>query len=391
MRSQQALMLTMSTVALLIYSAAAAVTAPLTLLPADTLGRCLDGTPSGFYHLPAASSASATKWVLNLQGGGECTTRDACMSKLNTSLGSSKYYSDTWSFNNDFINRDQASNPAVWDWHMVHLPYCTQCLWTGTRATGANESFGLPFTGHLVLEAVLEQLFALPNGIGQATEVLLTGESAGGIGVTPNLRWLQQKLGSSVRVTGAPIAGLYYFADPYTGPGHTTSSLADFREPAWPSHAALWQSFVDEGCQQAHNGEAWPCVLANYSQGFIESPIFFTQSKSDQVVLTAHDWVPGDLTPWASVEPYIHTWQANMTQALGVVQALGESGKAKRGFFAVACFIHTTFEPDAPLLPYQGRNISFSIAFDAWYNGGDDASVYLQDGSEVFSNPSCPK
>lgn len=274
---------------------------------------------------------------------------------------------------------------------MVHLPYCTQCLWTGTRTKGTNESFGLPFTGHLVLEAVVEQLLAMPGGLGDATEVLLTGESAGGIGVTPNLNWLQQKLGTKVRVTGAPIAGLYYFADPYLGPGHTESGLADFREPAWPSHAALWQSYVDQNCQKAHAGEAWPCVLANYSQGFIDNAIFFTQSKSDKVVLTDHDWVPVALQPWADVEPYIHAWQANMTQALGVVQARGESGAAKRGFFAAACFIHTTFKPDAPLLPYQGKNISFTAAFDAWYSGGDDASIYLQDGSVVFGNPTCPQ
>ena len=30
-------------------------------------------------------------------------------------------------------------------------------------------------------------------------------------------------------MVGAPIAGYEFYAWPYTGPGHTSSSLADFR------------------------------------------------------------------------------------------------------------------------------------------------------------------
>ncbi|KAA0173536.1 hypothetical protein FNF27_05031 [Cafeteria roenbergensis] len=359
--------------------------APLTLLPKTTLGKCLDGTPSGFYLSPSVTAAARTKWILNLEGGGECASKDRCLSQLNGPLGSSKYFSKTWRMNQFLISRDSKTNPATWDWNMVHLPYCTQDLWMGTRATPSNQSYGLSFAGHYVLDAVVTELLNLPNGLGQATEVILTGESAGGIGVTPNVDWLHDQLGSQVKVTGAPIAGLYFYADPYTGPGHTSSDLADFREAAWPSHAQLWQPFVDQSCLSAHDYVAWPCMLANYSTRFISSQLFFTQSKSDQVVLTAHDWVPGDLKPWADVEQYIQVWQRNMTSALNGLS----NQAARRGFFGVDCFIHTTFSPQAPLLPFHGKNVSFAAAFDAWYT--DNEFVYLQDYGGVFSNPTCPK
>ena len=254
----------------------------------------------------------------------------------------------------------------------------------GTRAEPDPEkSFNITFAGHLVLESVVNDLMD-KSGLSGATDIILSGESAGGIGVTPNVDWLQEQV-PSARVVGAPIAGLYYYADPYTGPGHTQSGLADFREPAWPQHAELWQSYVNQDCFAAHGGEAWRCVLANYSLPHIRAPLFFTQSKSDKVVLTLHDWVPGDLQPQASVLPYVTKWQANMTQALSTVRA---GGGKRHGFFAAACFIHTGFTPSRPLIPYNGRNVSFTQAFDAWVRGATD--VFVEDGAVPFSNPTCP-
>jgi hypothetical protein len=78
--------------------------------------------------------------------------------------------------------------------------------------------------------------------------------------VWPNLDWLAQRY-PSARTVGLPLAGFYFYAYPFTGKGHTSSGLADFREAAWPGHYALWRSFVDASCAAAL--EPWACVLAN--------------------------------------------------------------------------------------------------------------------------------
>jgi hypothetical protein len=61
-------------------SAAAAERLELTLLPdgvATAAGaRCLDSSPAGYY---AAAGADASKWIVYLQGGGECETRSDCV------------------------------------------------------------------------------------------------------------------------------------------------------------------------------------------------------------------------------------------------------------------------------------------------------------------------
>ena len=63
---------------------------PLTLL-SEPRAKCMDGTQSGYYIRPGIGENS-TRFVINLEGGGECATEASCKSKLNGPLGSSKYF-----------------------------------------------------------------------------------------------------------------------------------------------------------------------------------------------------------------------------------------------------------------------------------------------------------
>ena len=54
---------------------------PLTLL-SDPKAKCMDGTQSGYYYRPSPQSTQ-TKWVLTLQGGGECVS-SKCNAKAPT-------------------------------------------------------------------------------------------------------------------------------------------------------------------------------------------------------------------------------------------------------------------------------------------------------------------
>lgn len=89
-----------------------------------------------------------------------------------------------------------------------------QDLWTGQRTSADADTFGFYFSGHLVLESVLSELDA--QGLTSATQIVLTGESAGGIGVWPNLDWIAERY-PKARVIGVPIAGYYFWAYPYQG------------------------------------------------------------------------------------------------------------------------------------------------------------------------------
>lgn len=171
-------------IGLLIFAQAwaQAPSAPLTLLPRDTAGRCLDGTVSGYYHLLNSTSVGGRKWTISLFGGGECFDKPSCTAHLRDDLGSSNYFTPSVYFGKyaQFASAEQAVSPGFWDWHHVQVPYCSQDLHMGTRSKPAPETWGLYFAGHLIFEAVLTELDKL--GMAQAEDILLSGASAGGIG-----------------------------------------------------------------------------------------------------------------------------------------------------------------------------------------------------------------
>ena len=347
------------------------------LSPNATQGRCMDGSVGGYYLAPAGKGTpDEHKWVLELQGGGECATAESCQGKQGSSLASSKYFSKSVHMT---AGLTQGPPNKLASWNRVHLPYCSQDLWTGTRTAPSPDSFGFYFSGHLILEAVLDALDASGGGSGglkNATDIVLTGESAGGMGVWPNLDWLAARY-PNARVSGAPIAGFYFFAHPYYGPGHTSSKLADFREAAWPGHYELWSSFVDADCAKALPG--WHCILANYTYPYIQSKVFITESLTDKVVTLYHDYVPYQDPHWSKeVLAYFGHWKDNMTQ--GLSPAMDKD--SPNGVFAPACFIHTEFNALSPIL----NGHSYLAAFAEWYAG---ASVKLQDDCGVLCNPTC--
>jgi hypothetical protein len=339
----------------------AAPFANLTFLT-DPRARCMDGTLSGYYHLKSSSSAASTRWTIFLQGGGECTTQAACIDELKGPLGSSRYFPSAVDFSTNafFGDADSGNNPALFDAHHVDVPYCSGDLHSGTQT--APNSWGLYFSGHLVLDAILTQLDGA--GLRDATDIVFFGASAGGIGTWLNLDWVAARY-PRARVVGAPVAGFYFYANaPYTGPGAVPNKLANFSTEGIAEAYALWGSFVDADCAEALAANPSACLLANYSFPYITSEVFVTEAQTDQVVLEAHDDFPGKVPyPVGSPqEAYMALWAANMTSALAPLMA---PANARNGVFNPACYIHTSFDPALPRI----GGLSYIQAFTNWYTG----------------------
>ena len=325
--------------------------------------------------MPAGSTANSTKFIIELQGGGECVFQKQCTDHLHDSLGSSKYWANsTWP---GFYNLpDPNANPDLADWNHIHVGYCSQDLWSGQQ-TEPND-WGILFSGRHVVEAVIQDLTKRYN-MGDATDIILTGDSAGGIGSWLHMDWLTETF-PKARVVGAPVAGFYFYAYPYTGTNHTTSVLAPFEPQYWPDHVKLWDSYVDESCAAAHPSNPSFCMLANNSYPWISTPTFIAESQTDKVVLLYHDQIPEDYVHQPEELAYLGQWHGNMTAGLKKTVAGGS------GVFNPACFIHTGFSPDSPIL--SGQN--YLQTFGNWYfkRGGE---TVLADDCGVLCNPTCPK
>lgn len=261
---------------------------PLTMLD-DPKAKCLDGTQAGYYVQPTNSTAKKNKWVIYLNGGGECDTKEACMWQVSNALGSSKYFSNEVDANGWFVGSDYCSyNPDFCEWNHVYDPYCTQDLHAGQVTNPTEEdNFGLYFAGHHVFTAILDQLDRAPYNLHHAEEIILSGASAGGIGVWMNLDYLAKRY-PRAKVTGLTVAGHYFYATFYNGVNHTNpGGMADFREEAWPRSYKLYDAFVDESCKLAYEKQGKSpaaCLLSNNSLPYIESDAFVVQAMTDRFV-----------------------------------------------------------------------------------------------------------
>jgi hypothetical protein len=359
---------------------AGAAVAPLALFPPSTLGRCLDATPSGFYLL----KQNSTKWVIAFDGGGECNSQASCASKLSSPLGSSKYFSPSADFDSAgawFLDTDAARNPGFHDWNKVRVPYCTQDLHMGTVTVASAATFDLVFSGQHVFEAALDALDAA--GMAGATDILLTGESAGGIAVWPKLDATAARY-PKARVTGAPVAGFYSYAFPYVGPNATPADggLPSFTPAGLGELYALYKPSLDASCVAAFPADPSPCLLSNNSLPFIATPVFVTESLSDSVQLTAHDNINAADRTLAPELAYIAAWSANMSAALAPLLA---AANPRSGAFAAACWLHTGFTAKQPTI----GGVGFLEAAAAWYAQAGDYKVSDACGAP-FCNPTCP-
>lgn len=361
---------------------------PLTML-SDPKAKCLDGTQAGYYAQFASSATNSTKWVIYLNGGGECDSKDACTSQTTGSLGSSKYFYPTYEASSWYLGSDYCpQNPDFCGWNHVFDPYCTQDLHAGQRTEASDDTWGLYFSGHHVLKATLDALdqSTAGNSLKDATDIILQGVSAGGIGVWMNLDYLAHRY-PKARVTGVTIAGHYFYATYYSGTNHTNpGGMADFRESAFPSTYTLYDAFVDQTCKRAyeHKGEsAGACMLSNNSFPFIESESFVVQAQTDQVVLTGHDCWPESYMYEPEEQAFMTQWHNNMTVALA---PLMKSDNPRNGVFAAACYTHGGFSSTKPLI----QGLSYSQAFHNFYfNTTSPDQFKLSDDCGLMCNPTC--
>jgi hypothetical protein len=267
----------------LLLVVASASKVPLTML-SDPKAKCLDGTQAGYYAQHAPNSADSTKFVIYLNGGGECDQENACKYQLNSAMGSSKYFTSDSDASGWFLASDYCPyNPTFCGWNHVFDPYCTQDLHSGQVTEPTESTWGLYFAGHHVFTAMLDDLDKTFN-MKNATEIILSGASAGGIGVWMNVDYVQKRY-PHAKVTAMTIAGHYFYATYYDGVNATApSGMGDFRESAFPTTYKLYDAFVDESCKIAHERAGLSpgaCLLSNNSFPYIEVDSFVVQALTD--------------------------------------------------------------------------------------------------------------
>jgi hypothetical protein len=140
--------------------------------PADCM--CSDGAPFEFY----VREADPTKVVFFFEGGGACFSAATCAPDSNTFKRTAQLPDDLANGTGDGIWSTSNPDNPIAGWSVVYVPYCTGDVHIGNATTDYGGGVVMQHKGYVNGTAALETLVArFPD----ATELLVTGESAGSV------------------------------------------------------------------------------------------------------------------------------------------------------------------------------------------------------------------
>ena len=127
---------------------------------------CLDGSPAGYYVEPGTARG---KFMIHLQGGGWCTSLEACADRSKSALGSSASYAtdrdqvlDSWDGGaHGLFSNSSDVNPDFHNFTKLFVRYCDGGSFSGdttatvrdANSTATTTTATLHFRGRRILDA----------------------------------------------------------------------------------------------------------------------------------------------------------------------------------------------------------------------------------------------
>ena len=362
-------------------------TKDLSFLPLTTGAACLDGSPYGYYFVP--STTGSKSWTISLEGGGWCWDETSCYGRSHGILGNSSL----------FPAQHGCACMNVIDGHIdsdcncIYLPYCDGASFSGYRAepwpVPSSPGATLTFRGLRNLDATMDEAFA-KHGMEAATEMVLTGGSAGGLATFLHADHVAARMGDKVRTTAAPVVGYFLDHAPYSTSAPPATIAGYPRTPYgdWMRYITSMQNLTADtllpACLAAFPATPHWCFMAPHMSRFIETPLFMFNSKVDawqmlndlQLPCIAGDQpqTKGNVTCDAREQAALVQYGDDFLSAFAPVQA-----KAQNGAFITSCICHGCPWPDLAL-----ENRTSYELYAAWY---EDTAVESASHVHVDAGP----
>jgi hypothetical protein len=364
--------------------------------------KCLDGS-APLYFLKRGTGDGANKFYVHHEGGGWCYGDEGCGLRgkgagqtqrktpdgplVYTNLGSTEQYVDSGQLDGGYWSSDPQINPTMYNWNQVYMKYCDGGSFSGNRETEFLNANGTSvwFRGHAIVRAIQDSLIA-DNGMGQATDVVVSGCSAGGLATYLQCDgWAAQITAAApnAKVRCMPDSGMffdYHSDDAYPdGPGGTLGPGFDLGM-RWVYDTM--EVAVDETCMAhyQHTDDPGKCMFAQYVAPFLDTPTFALQSVYDAWSLPNILGRNGEWAGDSEMDKIVNIWGRNAT---GWIKGMLDAGKG-HGAFLSSCSYHCG----------NWGNIGIAgdtsgPAFDAWYSERPNGLNGLWDQGQPFPCSSC--
>jgi hypothetical protein len=285
---------------------------------------CRDGSTTG---IGVNANPASDKVMIFLEGGGACFNAITCaMNSDSFGVADFAYAFDGTEQNPNpgIFNRNDPNNP-VRDWNFVYVPYCTGDVHAGANPDGSIAPLGSQkFVGYTNIDHYLKRI--VPT-FANATQVLLTGISAGGFGATGNYVQVANAFGS------VPV---YLIDDsgPYMDSPYVAPCLAQSFAQTWNLQATLLRDCGDDCSDPSHYFIDYQKHLA---RTYPSVPMGLIESTGDSTIAYFFGFGANDC---ALAEPL-----SESTFAAGVQDIRTQmSGYPNFGSFVFLSKDHTTLE-----------------------------------------------
>ena len=155
--------------------------------------KCYDGTQAGFY----IDDRGSQDWIVYLQGGAYCAWASKCEDLRRQANHRWKFSSSTWDQEKmelaGILSPHPEDNPTFSSYNAIYVPYCSQDLWIGSTSlilSSKTKRVRVHFRGKNIFQGVIAELIG-NYGMASAASIVLSGRSAGGVGVQQHKRWRQ--------------------------------------------------------------------------------------------------------------------------------------------------------------------------------------------------------
>ena len=252
--------------------------APITWLDRHQGGAaCLDGSPYGFYMVPPATRGNTTRWTIQFGGGAWCSDQRSCEERAASQAGNSSLFPR----HGPPSGCECMHGGEGVDCHCLYLPYCDGASFAGFRREPLLTARGVPlhFRGLPNLDRTLDHAIS-HLGLRDATEVVVTGSSAGGLASFLHVDRIAARVGASARTVAAPSAG--YFVSTRTAP-RRGAALRDSMRTLVALHnlTPAPAGALSTHCLATSLGAPHECMLAPQMPRFVQAPFFVLNSKYD--------------------------------------------------------------------------------------------------------------
>jgi hypothetical protein len=264
------------------------------------------------------------------------------------------------------------------NWNRVWMPYCDGASFSGNNAT-VTEYKGKPlhFRGYHILKATIASLLAgemqgpAQAKLSDATDVVVSGESAGALAATLHLdTWCDAVIAANpkAKCVGLPDSGFFMdYQDPTVPPqplssgrgGLQTTIPGNYRAAMkWVHEIQNTTAGLNPACVAAHPDTPYVCMFSEHSLPVTRAPVFSMQSTYDawQIahVLKAE---PRQFAPPAMVQAFGNNLTAKITANL-------LEPNPENGMFLDSCRHHCA---EWNTIRIEGDVVSTAI--QKWYDG----------------------